>query len=199
MILRERETARVMGLRPGLCVKKRGLICGVVRRRANAALLVAGLLLAVRCSVPVPDTMFDLLDEYMAEHPPITVTLPWEKPDGAARTVTLVFTGARDAPWRREGFNKYWRAALEACEITPDGKTTGFHQLRHHYASLLISAGEDVRVVAARLGHRPSETLETYAHLFNDEADRTADIVARAHFAESPTDQGRTRRHLRVV
>jgi integrase len=41
------------------------------------------------------------------------------------------------------------------------------HSLRHFYASVLIEAGESVRVVAEYLGHAdPGFTLRVYAHLF---------------------------------
>lgn len=118
-------------------------------------------------------------------------------------TVRLLFTGGRGAPVRRDGTNAEWRRALLAAGITPDGKATGWHQLRHHYASLLIAAGVDVRIVAARLGHHAAETFSTYTHLINDEVDRTADIIAAAHVSEpSPvplTEQRPNRGHLRAV
>jgi integrase len=52
-----------------------------------------------------------------------------------------------------------------------------FHDLRHHYASLLISAGENVKVVQARMRHASARTtLDIYAHLWPeaDESTRTA-------------------------
>ena len=49
---------------------------------------------------------------------------------------------------------------------------TRFHDLRHFYASVLIAAGLNVKVVQSRLGHATAaETLETYAHLWPDDAD----------------------------
>jgi integrase len=52
------------------------------------------------------------------------------------------------------------------------GQRSGWHDLRHHHASLLIAAGCSPRAVAERLGHAdPSETLRTYSHLWpSDEA-----------------------------
>lgn len=52
---------------------------------------------------------------------------------------------------------------------------TGFHSLRHFYASLLIRHGESVKVVQARLGHASASerTLDTYSHLWPDSEDRT--------------------------
>jgi integrase len=60
------------------------------------------------------------------------------------------------------------------------GSTTrhGFHELRHHYASLLIRHGESVKVVQARLGHASAaETLDTYSHLWPDSDDRTREAI----------------------
>jgi integrase len=48
------------------------------------------------------------------------------------------------------------------------------HSLRDFYASLLIREGCSVKVVQARLGHATAaETLDTYAHLWADDDDRT--------------------------
>lgn len=56
----------------------------------------------------------------------------------------------------------------------------GWHQLRHYHASKLINAGMSVVAVAARLGHQdPTETLQTYAHLWpGDEASMESVAVA---------------------
>ncbi len=57
------------------------------------------------------------------------------------------------------------RAALDGLRL---------HDLRHHVATRLLSAGVDVRTVAGRLGHRnAATTLNVYSH-FVPEADREA-------------------------
>ena len=64
---------------------------------------------------------------------------------------------------------------MRACGL-PDG--TGFHAIRHYYASLLIRHGESVKVVQSRLGHASAkETLDTYGHLWPDSDDRTRQAV----------------------
>lgn len=56
-----------------------------------------------------------------------------------------------------------------------------FHDLRHYYASVLIRAGESVKVVRARLGHKTAtETLDTYAASFPDDEDRSRVAVDNA-------------------
>jgi integrase len=67
------------------------------------------------------------------------------------------------------------RAAVKKAKL-PHG--TGFHALRHYYASLLIRHGESVKTVQARLGHASAvETLDTYSHLWPDSDDRTRDAI----------------------
>jgi integrase len=129
---------------------------------------------ASRRSVPLPDVVLDALSQHLAAFPS----------DG------LVFTNGRGEPIRRSVFSRVWRRAVGASGV-PAGTT--FHDLRHHYASLLIRHGESVKVVQARLGHASAaETLDTYSHLWPDSEDLTraaVDTVWRADF--SRTEQRR--------
>ena len=51
-------------------------------------------------------------------------------------------------------------------------KGTRFHDLRHFYASTLIAANLNPKVIQARLGHASiTETMDTYGHLFPDAED----------------------------
>lgn len=85
----------------------------------------------------------------------------------------------------------YFVNACRAAGIT--GVTP--HDLRHHYASGLIRAGLDPVAVAKAMGHSsPSITLEVYAHLWPDAADRTR--VAAAALISSSSDSAD---HLRTV
>lgn len=87
----------------------------------------------------------------------------------------LIFTNDRSQPIRRTTFSDIWRKAVEPMGI-PLGE--GFHQLRHFYASLLISHGESVKVVQERLGHASAlMTLDTYAHLWPESDDSTRAAV----------------------
>ncbi|WP_218603244.1 tyrosine-type recombinase/integrase [Pseudonocardia abyssalis] len=84
----------------------------------------------------------------------------------------LVFTDDDGRGIRRTTFSyQIWRPAIAA---TGARRGTGFHDLRHYYASLLIRHGESVKTVQRRLGHATAaETLDTYAHLWPDSEDRT--------------------------
>jgi len=104
----------------------------------------------------------------------------------SGRDELLVFTNVTGGPIARNGFNKAWRRAVKAAGL-PEG--TGFHELRHYYASLLIASGASVKVVQARLGHKSAlETLDTYGHLWPDSEDQTrrAVDVALGGLAASP-------------
>jgi len=95
--------------------------------------------------------------------------------DGAG----LVFTTRRGRPYGRGDLSNAWTRA------TGDGERwaglpprSGWHDLRHFHASLLIAGGMSVRAVADRLGHADiSETLSTYAHLWPSDDERSAAIV----------------------
>ena len=71
---------------------------------------------------------------------------------------------------------KYRRAAVAAG--LPPGTTS--HDLRHHYASVLLDAGEPVHAVAARIGDTPAMVLRVYGHLMPDTEDRTRAAVDAA-------------------
>lgn len=81
----------------------------------------------------------------------------------------LVFATARGQALSRSAMGYAWRIGVAG--VLSDERS-GWHDLRHHHASLLIAAGSSPRAVADRLGHAdPSETLRTYAHLWpSDEA-----------------------------
>lgn len=102
-------------------------------------------------AIPLPQVVVSALAAHLAAFP--------AGPDG------LVFTLA-GKPIGRSAFGHKWRAAVEAAKL-PAG--TGFHALRHYYASLLIRHGESVKTVQSRLGHASAtETLDTYSHLWPD-------------------------------
>lgn len=82
----------------------------------------------------------------------------------------LVFTSSSGAPITRSTAGDIWRRATTSLTLRP---RSGWHDLRHFHASLLIADGRSVRSVADRLGHAdPAETLRTYAHLWPDDEDR---------------------------
>jgi integrase len=91
------------------------------------------------------------------------------------RALTMPVSTLSGKPITRSMFGHEWRAAAQTAG-PPAG--TGFHALRHYYASLLIRHGESVKTVQARVGHASAvETLDTYSHLWPDSDDRTRDAI----------------------
>ena len=86
------------------------------------------------------------------------------------------FSGDAGEALRRNRFSERIRhPALSKADLGPG---TRFHELRRHYASLLIRHGESVKTVQARLGRASaSETLDTYAPWRPDSEDRARDAI----------------------
>lgn len=110
--------------------------------------------------IPLPQTVVDALALHLKRFP--------------ANAEGFVFT-LDDEPVSRQRQGHAWRPAVKTAGLP---KGTGFHALRHYYASLLIRYGESVKTVQARLGHASAaETLDTYSHLWPDSDDRTREAV----------------------
>jgi hypothetical protein len=74
--------------------------------------------------------------------------------------------------------HQLFRSAVASAGL-PVGTTS--HDLRHHFASLLLAAGESGVAVAERLGHDDASlVLSTYGHLMPDSEDRTRRAVDAA-------------------
>ena len=101
----------------------------------------------------------------------------------------LLFHTHDGAPFWHEYYTQKVFAKAVAKAKLPAGTTT--HDLRHHYASTLIAAGESVVTVAELLGHEnASMVLEVYAHLMPDGVDRARKAIDAAWKAEqdAPSD-----------
>ena len=57
------------------------------------------------------------------------------------------------------------------------GVDATWHDLRHHHASVLLSAGVSPALVAERLGHDVATLMSTYAHVIRSDEDRVRAIV----------------------
>lgn len=114
-------------------------------------------------TIPLPRVVVEELAEHVRQ-------FPIKHPDG------LVFTDDAGRPLRRTAFSRLVWRPLVVKAGAPLG--TGFHDLRHYFASLLIRHGESVKTVQTRLGHATAaETLDTYSHLWPDSDDRTREAV----------------------
>jgi integrase len=95
--------------------------------------------------------------------------------------------------YRHDHYGSQILAAAVRRAGLPEGTTS--HGLRHHYASVLLAAGESVVAVAERLGHENATlVLKTYGHLMPDSEDRTRRAIDEAWCATTvPSDQAKTR------
>jgi integrase len=59
---------------------------------------------------------------------------------------------------------KSWAAICKKAEV----KGVRIHDLRHTYASHLVSAGHSLPIIGALLGHTQAQTTHRYAHLLDD-------------------------------
>ncbi len=81
----------------------------------------------------------------------------------------------------RNYFNSHiWKPALTRTGVEPS-RDNGVHALRHHYASVLLDSGENIKAVSEYLGHADAGfTLRTYTHLMPASGERTRQAVDRA-------------------
>lgn len=111
--------------------------------------------------VRVPLSVMDTLAAHRKKYP---------SPDSG-----LVFQSRYKTPITRGSAGDAWRNATREMGLKP---RSGWHELRHFHASLLIAAGLSVVAVADRLGHDdPTETLQTYSHLWPTDDGRIVDAV----------------------
>ncbi|MCE6994472.1 site-specific integrase [Saccharothrix sp. S26] len=131
-------------------------------------------------TVPLGDGVLDALDDHMAAHPPVDVTLPWDRPGGDPVTVRLVLTMDGGAV-RRQVFNMgIWRPAFEAAGLEYREREDGMHGLRHLYASSQLENGVSIKALSAHLGHHdPGFTLRTYTHLMPTSHDKSRKAANR--------------------
>ena len=118
-----------------------------------------------RRTVPLPAVVANALAAHDAEF------LPGD--DGS------IFTSSVGAIYWQEVYASRILPAAVGRAGLPAGTTS--HDLRHHYASVLLAAGESVVAVAERLGHENAAlVLSTYGHLMPDSEDRTRRAVDEA-------------------
>lgn len=122
---------------------------------------------SARRTVPLPQRVVDVLAAYVRQYPPAA------EGDWAG----LVFTMPGGRPIGTATLDWALKAICEKASVRP----RHWHELRHHYASVLIAGGESVKVVQKRLGHKNvTTTLSTYAHLFAEAEERTRDVLDAA-------------------
>jgi integrase len=115
--------------------------------------------------LPLPQIVRDALVAHIAKFPP--------SEDGS------LFTTVRGKLYRQEHYQaRHFAPAVRRAGL-PDGTTT--HDLRHHFASIMLAAGLSVVAVAELLGHENANlVLSTYGHLVPGSEDRMRQAVDSA-------------------
>jgi len=122
-------------------------------------------------AIPVGDTVLNALARHLELFPAVT-QLPAHNTE---RPELLVFTDDQGEPLRGNRFAIVWARARIGAGTRSD---VTFHDLRHYFASLLIHKGLSVKAVQEALGHKnATETLNTYGHLWPDDAGLTRRAV----------------------
>ncbi|MCV2489456.1 site-specific integrase [Geodermatophilus sp. YIM 151500] len=128
-----------------------------------------------RRTLPLPQVVADALAAHIHQFPPGA--------DGS------LFTTTTGAVYRHDYYGSMILASAVERAGLPAGTTS--HDLRHHFASVLLAAGESVVAVAERLGHENAAlVLSTYGHLMPDSEERTRRAIDEAWCAITvPSEQ----------
>ncbi len=127
--------------------------------------------------VELPAVTAAALAQHIEQFPPVDVEIADEtdRRRPTLRPARLLFRNSHGRPVHRSTWSRQW-APVAASVGLP--QRTGFHSLRHYFATLLIHNGASVKTVQLALGHSsPTVTLDTYVGLWPDQIDRTRTLV----------------------
>lgn len=129
--------------------------------------------------VPVPDVTLEELREHYrttrragSYNPPARMRFP---DAGKPRSTEWLFPGkVYQRPIHITSIQMAFRAALKASGIS---KPASVHTLRHSYATHLLEAGVELRVIQGLLGHEDPATTAIYTHLTDSITGQAREII----------------------
>lgn len=108
--------------------------------------------------LPLPESLLALLREQFRAHRPLTFMFEGDK---------------AGEPYSERSLQQVVKQAADRARIR---RPVTMHMLRHSYATHLLEAGTDIRIIQELLGHNSIKTTEIYTH------------VARRQMPASPLD-----------
>ena len=117
--------------------------------------------------MPLPQSVLDILRRYWASHRHPQWLFPGAPPPASPGT-------RLPDPSVESGVQRAFRAALTSSGIQ---KPASVHTLRHSYATHLLEAGVNLRLIQAWLGHSSPKTTAIYTHLTCRAEEGTLDSI----------------------
>jgi integrase/recombinase XerD len=119
--------------------------------------------------VPLPENTLTLLRQYWSTHRHPVWLFP-------APTRAGVPMSSATRPMDESGVQRAFKAALQESGVPKDASV---HTLRHSYATHLLEAGVNLRLIQAYLGHSSFQTTTRYTHLTREVEAIATDAINR--------------------